>query len=205
MRTSATEMAGAVDDRSPTGPDRAPEDDPLSDPVGFGTHDHGRCIATAMAQADARCAAEGLRLTPARRRVLEILLEEHRALGAYDVLDRMQREGLGAQPPAAYRALDFLVAHGFAHRVEGLNAFVACVHPGTDHLPAFLHCRGCGTVAEAVLRAGGDLLAGTEAETGFHVERVTVEARGLCTACARSAADADRARTDGARAEKDAP
>jgi len=170
-----------------TGPDRENGDGVPRKAVGFGRHDHRRCIATALAQAEARCAAEGLRLTRARRRVLEILLEEHRAMGAYDVLDRMSREGLGAQPPAAYRALEFLVGHGFAHRIEGLNAFVACAHPGTDHLPAFLHCRACGTIAEAVLPGRSEVLAGAQVGTGFRVEALTVEAEGLCGACAEVA------------------
>ena len=160
------------------------------DPVGFAKHDHGTCIATALAQAEARCAGEGLRLTPARRRVLEILLEEHRAIGAYDVLERLQAEGLGAQPPAAYRALDFLVTHGFAHRVEGLNAFIACAHPGRAHVPAFLHCRGCGTVAEAAVHADAGLLGDAAAESGFDIETVVVEAKGLCPACRGQASEA---------------
>ena len=162
--------------------------------VGFGRHDHRVCVSTAMAQAEERCAEEGLRLTPARRRVLEILLEEHRALGAYDVLDRMRDEGLGAQPPAAYRALDFLVSHGFAHRIEGLNAFVACVHPGEAHVPAFLHCRGCGAVAEASVPSQSGLLARAAKETGFAIESTVIEAKGLCAAC-QKAADAGQAET----------
>lgn len=157
-------------------------------PLGFARHDHRRCIRTAMEEAESRCTDAGLRLTPARRRVLEILLEEHRALGAYEVLDRMQAEGLGAQPPAAYRALDFLVAHGFAHRVEGLNAFVACAHPGEDHIPAFLHCRDCGAVAEAKARPQAGLLEAAAEETGFAIEATTIEAKGLCPACRPRAA-----------------
>ena len=75
--------------------------------------------------------------TPVRRRALEILLKEHRALGAYEVLDGLREPGFGSQPPVAYRALEFLVTHGFAHRVERLNAFIACAHPGKAHAPAF--------------------------------------------------------------------
>ncbi|MEL6691127.1 MAG: transcriptional repressor, partial [Pseudomonadota bacterium] len=91
----------------------------------FEPHDHGACISDALAAADAQCAERNVRLTPVRRRVLEILLEEHHALGAYDVLDRLRDEGLGSQPPVAYRALEFLVKEGLAHRIERLNAFVA--------------------------------------------------------------------------------
>jgi Fur family zinc uptake transcriptional regulator len=165
----------------------------LPDPVGFASHDHARCVTSALAEAERRCAADSVRLTPARRRVLEILLEEHRALGAYDVLARLKAEGLGAQPPAAYRALDFLVAQGLAHRIEAQNAYVACAHPGETHLPAFLHCRGCGAVAEAKAETESDLLADAAAETGFTIESTIVEAEGLCPRC-RPAPDRAAAR-----------
>ncbi|MEQ9122106.1 MAG: transcriptional repressor, partial [Alphaproteobacteria bacterium] len=66
--------------------------------LAFEAHDHGACVRDHVAAAEAICRARRLRLTPVRRRVLEILLEEHRALGAYDVLSRLQAEGLGAHP-----------------------------------------------------------------------------------------------------------
>ena len=89
-----------------------------------------------------------LRLTFRRLRTLEILLDAHEALGAYEVLVRLDADGFGSKPPVAYRALTSLVDAGLAHRIELLNAFVACVHPGQDHDPAFLICKSCGTVAE---------------------------------------------------------
>jgi Fur family zinc uptake transcriptional regulator len=75
--------------------------------------------------------------------VLEILLAQHRALGAYDILDTLREEGLGSQPPFADRALDFLIKNGFAHKIERLNAFIACTHLGQSYMPAFLICRNC--------------------------------------------------------------
>ena len=152
--------------------------------TGFETHDHGDCIARGLAQAERYCAAQGLRLTPARRRVLEILLEEHRAMGAYEILDRLRAEGRGAQPPVAYRALEFLTTHGFAHRIERLNAFVACTHAQGRHAPAFLICRACDRVTEAeVAPTAGELGRAAEA-AGFTIERTVREAVGLCPACA---------------------
>ncbi|WP_308915850.1 transcriptional repressor [Jannaschia sp. LMIT008] len=153
---------------------------PPHDPA-FAAHDHAACIADAIAAAERRCAEAGLRLTPIRRRVLELLLREHRAMGAYDVLDRLREEGLGSQPPTAYRALDFLVAHGFAHRVERLNAFVACARPGLAHSPAFLICRACDQVAEADAGTVGDLLDG--GPPGFAADSAVVEVAGLCRDC----------------------
>ena len=141
-----------------------------------------------MARATDLAAARGVRLTPVRRRVLEILLERHRALGAYEVLERLAAEGLGKQPPVAYRALDFLVENGLAHRIRRLNAFAACMHPGEAHAPAFLICRECNTVAEAPAEAVRAALDGAAAALGFLVERSTVEALGLCPSCQGAAA-----------------
>ena len=155
---------------------------------GFDTHDHTSCIDGGVEAAAAYCAREGLQFTPQRRRVLEILLEEHRALGAYDILDRLRDEGLGTQPPIAYRALDFLVSHGFAHKIERLNAFTACTHMGQSHAPAFLICRSCATVAESYADPrSGDLGRAAEA-AGFTIERAVIEAEGLCPHCRKGAA-----------------
>ena len=156
-------------------------------PLGFQAHDHGHCVSQALGAAEERCRETGLRLTPVRRKVLELLLHEHRALGAYAILDLLRDAGFGSQPPVAYRALDFLVENGFVHKIERLNAFVACAHPGESHSPAFMICRICDAVAEAQsLPAKGALGAAARA-AGFQIERTVVEAEGVCPACADKA------------------
>ena len=150
--------------------------------VGFEKHDHTACMAGALDAAESACAAQGLRLTKGRRRVLEILLQEHRAMGAYDILGLMADEGYGAQPPVVYRALDFLVGNGFAHKIERLNAYIACSHPGDDHAPVFLICRDCGVVAETGMSLRNSLGAAAE-RVGFTIETTVIEAEGLCPAC----------------------
>jgi Fur family transcriptional regulator, zinc uptake regulator len=154
--------------------------------TGFETHDHSACISTALAAAETCCAEHRLQFTKVRRRVLEILLHEHRALGAYDILAVLAGEGLGAQPPVAYRALEFLVSNGFAHKIEKLNAYIACSLPGQDHSPVFMICRSCQTVVEAqtVLPAGQ--LAQVARDAGFDIERAVIEAEGTCPACRNS-------------------
>lgn len=154
----------------------------------FARHDHAHCAADALARAEAITLAAGVRLTPVRRRVLEILLEEHKALGAYDVLARLATEGFGNQPPVAYRALEFLVEHGLAHRIQRLNAFTACSHIGEAHAPAFLICRSCATVAEAEAALARAALEQAAAPLNFVIERTTIEALGLCPACQDAAA-----------------
>jgi Fur family zinc uptake transcriptional regulator len=85
--------------------------------LGFEEHDHSTCIKDALETAEAYCANENLQFTKTRRRVLELLLHEHKALGAYDILATLSKEGLGTQPPVVYPALDFLVAKGFVHKI----------------------------------------------------------------------------------------
>ncbi|HBZ43934.1 MAG TPA: Fur family transcriptional regulator [Maritimibacter sp.] len=154
----------------------------------FHAHDHEACADQALARADEICAEEGVRLTPVRRRALEILLAEHRALGAYEVLDGLAESGFGKQPPVAYRALEFLVDQGLAHRIRRLNAFIACTHPGAAHAPVFLICKTCDAVAEA---PGDDLRGALDREAaslGFTIERANIEAVGQCPACGEVAA-----------------
>lgn len=153
----------------------------------FHAHDHDACAQDALTRAEAICAETGARFTPVRRRVLEILLEEHRAMGAYEVLDRLAEEGWGHQPPVAYRALDFLVDQGFVHRIRRLNAFTACTQPGAAHAPVFLICRACNLVAEAPGGAVREALDTAAEGLGFAVERASVEALGLCPACQETA------------------
>ncbi|WP_076529003.1 Fur family transcriptional regulator [Paracoccus saliphilus] len=150
----------------------------------FAPHDHAACQSRALVEAEERLSRQGARMTPVRRRTLEILLEAHRAMGAYEVLDRLADDGFGRQPPVAYRALEFLVEHGLAHRLQRLNAFAACLHPGEDHAPVFLICRECDKVAETNAPAVRRELHAAAGVQGFKVERATIEALGLCPVCA---------------------
>ncbi|MCI2397816.1 Fur family transcriptional regulator [Aliiroseovarius subalbicans] len=160
------------------------EQNPAASPAdAFHSHDHAACTGSGIARAESICAEKGLRLTPVRRRTLEILLEGHRALGAYEVLERLGADGFGHQPPVAYRALDFLVEHGLAHRIRRLNAFTACTHPGDAHAPVFFICRACDAVAEAPGRAIRDVVEHGADALGFTIERMNIEALGLCPAC----------------------
>ncbi len=154
----------------------------------FERHNHNSCVAGAMHRVQESCEAQNLRLTPVRKRVLELLLEEHRAMGAYDILERLSAENMGSQPPIAYRALDFLVTHGFAHKLQHLNAFIACGHPHDAHIPVFMICRDCNSVAEADIGGGMTAIDRAADSLGFKIERRVIEAEGICPACQESPA-----------------
>jgi Fur family zinc uptake transcriptional regulator len=152
-------------------------------PVGFDAHDHSVCVEEGLRAAEAQCAEQGLKLTPIRRQVLGFLLKEHRALGAYAILDLLNGAGHKPHPAVAYRALDFLAKHGFVHRIERLNAFVACVHPHESHSPAFMICRVCENVAEAHISSARHALGKAAQATGFQIEKMVLEAEGICPDC----------------------
>lgn len=162
----------------------SPESEPAA--IAFQKHDHRRCRRRALAGADELCAARQLRLTSRRRQVLEILLDSHQPLGAYDILAVLNGDrGERVAPPIVYRALEFLSAQGLIHRIESRNAFIPCAHPGHRGGARFLICRGCDQVAE-LAAGGGELLA--EADSlGFAVDHSVVEITGVCARCQENA------------------
>ena len=141
-------------------------------------HDH----AAQIAEAEQRCAIAGESLTPLRRRVLELLLEQHGPAKAYDLLPLIDADK-AAKPPTIYRALDFLVRMGLAHRIESLNAFVACDVGACARSTIFLICEKCGGAEE--FDAGHALVDLSEAakRDGFTIRRTMIEASGVCSAC----------------------
>ena len=109
-------------------------------------------------------------------------------LSAYDILDTLRADGLRA-PLQVYRALDKLVERGLAHRLESLNAFVACAdeHCHRKGLIAFAICAKCGKVDEFADAVIEERLGTWATEKGFKVEQTTMEIRGQCAACLASA------------------
>ena len=135
-----------------------------------------------LAQATELVRAKGQKLTPIRRKVLHLLLESQEPAKAYDLLDKLDGEG-AAKPPTIYRALDFLQRMGLAHKIESLNAYVACGHAGHEHSAVFLICDECGAAEELhAIETGNALEAETKA-AGCSVQGAVIEARGTCRKC----------------------
>jgi len=148
-------------------------------------HDHRSCAAEAISHARAICSAEGLRFTPQREAVLTALLETHVPASAYDVIDRLGGTGRRPAPISVYRALDFLVEHRFAHRIESRNAYVACDR-GADcdgEATVFLLCETCGAAGEASSAALYQIIDDVTGAVGFAPKTPVIEIRGLCAAC----------------------
>lgn len=148
-------------------------------------HDHGRCERQAIRHAEEISRRDGLRFTSQRREVLEALLESHVPASAYDVIDRIAAGGRRLAPISVYRALDFLVANNFAHRIESRNAYVACDR-GADCAPGatlFLICDNCGAAGEASSEALGRIVNAETERRDFRPRLKVLEIRGLCARC----------------------
>ena len=148
--------------------------------------------ATWASQVENACLRQGVQLTPLRRRVLDVFSSHAPPLGAYAILEELsRRESKQIAPPTVYRTLDFLLEHGFVHKIESLNAYAPCEHLDHAHHGMLLICETCGRSEEIedteVMRA----IVETAAAAGFGLKRVMVEAQGLCRRCAvgRQAAD----------------
>ena len=141
--------------------------------------------------ADALCASRGLRLTPLRRQVLSYLLEARQPVKAYDILDALRHDAPKALTPASvYRSLEFLLQAGLVHRVETLNAFVACAGACNEpHDPVFmLVCPGCRKSREINDPDLYQTIFSTMQQRGFQLQGDTVELTGLCPGCAATSA-----------------
>ncbi len=149
----------------------------------------GSHTAALLDRAEALCERRGVRLTGLRRQVLGLILDSDAPTGAYDLLDKLRAQRAGAAPPTVYRALEFLREQGFVHRLERLAAFVGCVEAhGHDHAAQFLICRNCHRSTEIDDHDLAHALAAAAKRVGFSVTGATIEAEGLCSACAKDAA-----------------
>lgn len=158
--------------------------------LGHDDHDHQHCHDRALSRIETRCEALGLRLTAQRRQVLEVLLSSHVPTSAYEIMDRIGAHGRRPSPISVYRALDFLIANRFAHRIESRNAFLACTHDhdqagaqGHDPLLVFLLCEACGAAVEAEPPQLAAVLDDLARRAGFEVGSSVLEVRGTCARC----------------------
>lgn len=158
----------------------------ISQDTPFGCKSHRHCVAQALADAEQICRLRNSRLTPLRKRVLELIWSSHKPLGAYTLLEQLAQEGHKPAPPTVYRALDFLQAQGLVHKVNALNAYLGCSHPqSVDHNRQLLICRLCGNVAELHMSEAIQAIEVVAQSASFHVEQQALEILGVCQQCSQ--------------------
>lgn len=158
----------------------------MSHDTGTGLHTHhphhhdARGFVRAVEHASA---ARGLRLTPLRREVLELIATADKPVKAYDLLDQLREKHGNAAPPTVYRALDFLLGNGFIHKLESVNAFVSCHHPDEAHQVPFLICDTCSSAQEVCDERVAELIEAQARALGFRPQGQTLEVHGTCKRC----------------------
>jgi len=149
----------------------------------FSPHDHSRCITSAIDHAQSLCANRGVRLTPVRQRVLELVWQSHQPIGAYELLASLAKEGFNSAPPTVYRALEFLSGQGLLHKLDSINAYVGCCNPDTPHQGHFLLCQACHQAQELDSQYINLALKLSADQHGFEIQRHTIEIVGTCQGC----------------------
>lgn len=146
-------------------------------------HNHEVCIQQALEDATFLCTERGLRFTPIRKLVLQLIWQNHKPLGAYELLPALKAAGFNSAPPTVYRALDFLQEHGLIHRIALLNAFVGCSEPSKPHNCVFFICRQCKNVLELAEKSLFEPINNQACELNFLPEQQSVELLGICADC----------------------
>ncbi|MGF1688816.1 zinc uptake transcriptional repressor Zur [Photobacterium japonica] len=130
------------------------------------------------------CEQRGVRLTPQRLKTLSLIIEQRRSISAYELLDLLRESEPQAKPPTVYRALDFLLAQGFVHKVESTNTYIACcLLEHADHCSQLLICDACGAVEECHDDELAKLLRHRAEQNGFAITHHVVESHGICQQC----------------------
>ncbi len=152
-------------------------------------HQHSHAPANFIAEVERVCDSRGLRLTATRHRVLEMIASSDKPVKAYDLLDSLKHEKEGAAPPTIYRALDFLLEHGFIHKLESINAYTSCHHPSEAHSVPFLICNRCHKATELCDQSVSQSLLEHARNLGFVTSAQTLEVHGVCRYCVDTKVD----------------
>ncbi|MDR2351670.1 MAG: transcriptional repressor [Deltaproteobacteria bacterium] len=142
-------------------------------------------IERLLTEAKNFCVLNGTKFTKLRRLILETLILSSGPLKAYDLIESLREKGFRLSPSTVYRILEFFIQNGLVHRVDTLNAFVACSDaPSHRHNPLFLVCPDCQETNEINDESLYTTIFNRLGALGFPVEGGSVEVRGLCNKCA---------------------
>ena len=140
-----------------------------------------------MKHAEDVCQSKGDRLTDLRRNIFELLVKAEKPLKAYDIVEKMRDLGKRMHPTTIYRILDFLTSNGLVHRVDALNAYIACTKNHGDHPSLLFICSNCSKTAEI----DDPVLCGSIHENlvklGMSYNNSCIEVKGQCEHCALKA------------------
>jgi Fur family ferric uptake transcriptional regulator len=129
-----------------------------------------------------RLRARGLRWTPQRRTIVEVLQGSEGHVTGAELVERCRAVDSSTIPSTVYRTLDLLEELGLIrhhHGVDGREEFH--VMPLDEH--GHLRCRGCGGAWEIPTAESEALVAALDGARGFAVDLSHLTIVGTCAAC----------------------
>ncbi len=147
-------------------------------------HNHQKCIKTSLSRAQHVCSDSGARLTPIRKKVLELIWQSHKPIKAYDLLALLSDADHLEKPPTVYRALDFLLENHLIHKIESSNSYIGCEFEHHQLDSKFLVCDQCHEVKELLEPKLNKSLQEASSKQGFTINQTNIEIHGVCARCA---------------------
>jgi len=148
-------------------------------------HHHTQCVKNAIEKAERLCSERSLRLTPIRRKVLELIWQSHKPIKAYDLLAQLSSDDHIEKPPTVYRALDFLLENHLIHKIESYNAYIGCELEHNELDSKFFICDRCDEVKEVQEPKLDKSLLDASKKQGFTPNQTTIEIHGTCARCSK--------------------
>jgi Fur family ferric uptake transcriptional regulator len=139
-------------------------------------------MASRWAEVPRQLRARGLRWTPQRRVLLDVLAGMDGHVTGAEIVDGCRAIDPATTPSTVYRTLDVLEELGFvshSHGREGRQEFH--VNRTADH--GHLLCTSCGGTWELEPHEVQALIAGLHARRGFAVDVDHLTIEGRCAAC----------------------
>ena len=129
----------------------------------------------------------GIRLTPQRAMVLDVVYHSNGHLTADEVYEQVHAQSPFVDLSTVYRNLMLLRQQGLIGelRLEGQPARFEAVRCGEEHHHAV--CTNCGAMLEVEHADLASLEAALRAKYGFQLAPVHLTLPGLCQACASAA------------------
>jgi Fur family ferric uptake transcriptional regulator len=129
-----------------------------------------------------RLRERGLRWTPQRRTLIEVLFRTDGHVTGSELVDRCRDVDPATIPSTVYRTLDVLEELGLvshSHAADGREEFH--VMPNDEH--GHLHCVGCGETWEIDAGEAASLVAAVAERRRFRVELSHLSIAGRCARC----------------------
>ena len=146
-------------------------------------HDHLECSKKVIQNAEEICLKFSLNFTPIRKKVLEIISSNHKPSRAYDLLAKLRDAGLSDKPPTIYRALDFLIENKIVHKLNTINAYVACFDEESEEISCFLICEMCQEIEEFHNKNLSKVLTNIGKKRGITIKNLNLEIGFKCQEC----------------------